>query len=169
MPIETKTLYGIIAFLIAIVIIVSGIAALYYYNYDQAELANQSYVAQLKQLDVKYISDIAIDYGNGSKSWYNNTRIEPGLNLYTLTLLVTNGNVNSTCCEFGSHFVEGIGGVQNNAKTNHYWFVWTFNGTTSSWQTAQAGVDQIKVTNGSVFAWTYCTANVQFNPTCTPP
>jgi hypothetical protein len=168
LPFQTKTLYGIIALLIAIVVIVSGIAALYYYNYSQAESENQIYVGQLKQLEVKYVATIVIDYENGTKTWYNNTKIEPGLNLYTLTLLVTNGNVNATCCEFGSHFVEGIGGLQNNPKTNQYWFSWTYN-TTSSWQTTQVGVDEINVANSSVFAWTYCTANSQFNPTCTPP
>jgi hypothetical protein len=168
MPIQTKTFYGIITVLIAVVIIVSGVATLYYYDYSQAQSANQNYVAQLKQLNVKYISDVVIDYGNGSENWYNGTKVQPGLNLYTLTLLATNGNVNATCCEFGSHFVEGIGGVQNNPGTNQYWFLWNYT-STASWQVAQVGPDEIKVTNNSVFAWTYCTANAQFNPTCEPP
>lgn len=168
MPIQTKTLYGIITVLIAVVIIVSGLASLYYYEYSQAQSANQIYVSQLKQLNVKYVSNIVIDYGNGTKNWYNNTKIEPGWNLYTVTLLVTNGNVNATCCAYGSHFVEGIGGVQNNNANNEYWFLWTYN-STALWQVAQVGPDEITVQNNTIFAWTFCVANAQFNPTCTPP
>ncbi|MDH2900766.1 MAG: hypothetical protein PXY39_07315 [archaeon] len=163
---QTKTLYGIITVLIAVVIIVSGFATLYYYEYSQAQSANQIYVSQLKQLNVKYVSNIVIDYGNGTKNWYNNTKVEPGWNLYTVTLVITNGNVNATCCEFNSHFVTGINGVENTLST--YWWIWTYN-STASWQTAQVGVDQLKVYNSSIYAWTFCGSNAAGNPNCSPP
>jgi hypothetical protein len=116
---------------------------------------------------VKYVSDILIDYENGSKTWSNNTRIQPGWNLYTITLLVTNGNVNATCCEFGSHFVVGINGVENTKTT--YWWLWTYN-STALWQTALLGPDEITVqANNTIFGWTFCGSNAQGNPTCSPP
>ncbi len=153
------------AVLVAVIVIVSGIAALYYFQYNQVESMNRSYVTELNKLNVKYVTNVLIDYGNGSKNWYNATRIQPGWNLYTVALLVTNGNVNATCCEFGSHFVEGINGVQSTKTT--YWWLWTYN-STALWQTAQVGPDEITVQNNTVFGWTFCGSNAQGNPTCTP-
>jgi hypothetical protein len=163
---QSRTLYGIIAILIGIIVIVSGLAASYYFQYNQAESQNKTYVSQLHKLNVKYVSKVTIDYGNGTVQWFNDTNVQPGWNLYTLTLLVTNGNVNATCCEFGSHFVQGIGGVQNTNTKD--WFLWTFN-STALWQTAPVGPDEITVENNTVFAWTYCGFDSNYNPSCTPP
>ncbi len=166
MTLQNKTLYGIMAVLVALIVIVSSFAGLYYFQYAQAQSQNQIYVSQLRQLNVKYVTNVVIDYGNNTRHWYNNTRIEPGWNLYTVTETVANGNVNATCCEFGSHFVEGINGVQNTNTV--YWWVWTYN-KTASWKTAQVGADQITVQNDSIFAWTYCGSDSSGNPACSPP
>lgn len=113
-------------------------------------------------------SNILIYFDNGTADWFNNTSVEPGWNFYVATLVVTNGNVNATCCEFGSHFVTGIDGVLNSNSLGKYWFLWTYN-STSSWQVAQVGADQLVMFNGSIYAWTYCKADVNFNPECIPP
>lgn len=163
---KQNTFYGIISVLIAIIVIVSGVAAFYYYQNSQTQSQNQRYIAQLKELNVNYLTDVVIDYGNGTHQWYNNTSIQPGLNLYTVTLLVSNGNVNATCCEYNSHFVTGIGGVQN--SNTQFWFLWNYT-STSSWQISPVGPDEITVQNDSIFAWTYCGLDASYNPTCTPP
>lgn len=157
MPLRTRTLYGIIALLLAFVLIFSGVAALYYYRYNQAEYANQTYVQQLKQLNVKYFSNILTDYGNGTKTWHNDTKVEPGWNLYVTTQVITSGHVNATYYpQYGSHFVTAIYNLAN--TKDRYWLLWTYNAT-ASWQMAQAGPDQLPMYNGSVYAWTYCGAD----------
>ena len=135
LPLQTKTLYGVIAVLIAMLIIVSSVGGLYYVKYSQVSSDNSIYLRQLNQLNVKYDADILIDYGNGTYTWYNDTSVQPGSNLYTTTVLVTNGYVNATCCEFGSHFVTGIDGVQN--SNSESWWLWTYN-ETASWQVARS-------------------------------
>jgi hypothetical protein len=161
LTVQNKTLYGIIAILIAIVVIVSSVAVLYYYQYNQAESSNQTYVQQLRKLNVKYLSDILIDYGNGTRAWYNDTKVEPGWNLYVTMQLITNGKMNATYYPvYSSHFVTSIFNVAN-TKTE-YWLIWTSNAT-SSWQMAQVGPDQLLMYNGSEYAWTYCGSN------CTAP
>jgi hypothetical protein len=165
MSVQTKTLYGVIAVLVAVIVIVSGLAVVYYSQYKQMAMQNSTYVSELNRSNVKYLTSMYIDYGNGTHSWYNNTSISPGWNLYTVTLLVTNGNVNATCCEFGSHFVQGIGGIQDTSTKS--WFLWTYN-STALWQTASVGPDEIIVANNTVFAWTFCGFDSNYNPTCTP-
>ena len=163
---NSKTLYGVIAVLVAIVIIVSSVGGLYYSKYSQVASYYSIYVSQLHQLGVKYTPNILIDYDNGTFSWYNDTSLAPGSNLYAATVLIMNGIViASYSAEFGEHLVTGVGGVEN--TNTEFWWVWTFNAT-SSWQLAMVGVDELPITNGVVYAWTFCGMDSSGNPTCTP-
>ncbi|MDG6929463.1 MAG: hypothetical protein JRN39_03575 [Nitrososphaerota archaeon] len=109
-------------------------------------------------------TSILIDIGNGSGAWYNET-VQPGWNLYVATLVATNGSMAATWYpQYGEHFVTGILGVNN--TYSRYWFLWQYNGT--SWSVAQVGADDLYATNGSVYAWTFCTADANFNPQCSP-
>jgi hypothetical protein len=105
-------------------------------------------------------------FGNGTSRWYNETAINAGWNLYIETVVLMKGQVEGTWYpSYGEHLITGIGGVPDSAS--HYWFLWSYN-KTASWQVAQLGADDILATSGSVYAWTYCGANANFNPTCTP-
>jgi hypothetical protein len=166
------TFYGVVVVLVVLLLFTSTLAAIYYSQYQQEVAANNKNVAELQRMVSKYgdvlTSDILIDFGNGTGHWYNGTQVQPGWNLYTVTLAVTNGNVNATCCAFGSHFVTGIDGVQNLPSEDKSWFNWTYN-STSLWQLANAGADQIQVFNGSVFGWTYCAYDPNtYAPNCSP-
>ena len=86
---QTRTLYGIITVLVAVVIIASSLAGLYYYQYSIAASENSTYANQLKAIGVEYSTDILMGYGNGTWHWYNDTRIEPGSNLYGATIVAT--------------------------------------------------------------------------------
>lgn len=166
MAVQTKTLYGVIAVLIAIVIIASSVGALYYTKYTSVSSVNSVYVNQLDKLGVKYTPNILISYGNGTSIWYNDTSLAPGSNLYTATVLITNGNVNATFSQqYQEHFVEGIGGIEN--TNTEYWWLWTYN-STASWQNALVGADDLPITNGVVYAWTFCGITSSGSPTCTP-
>lgn len=114
-----------------------------------------------------YSTNVLFDFGNGTKVWYNNTVVQPGWNLYLVTLLISKGNLKSTWYpQYNAHFVTGIFGIEN--TDNSAWFLWTWN-STSKWQMAQVGADQLIVYNDSVFAWTFCSYNpVTYSPNCTP-
>jgi len=113
-----------------------------------------------------YAADIFIDFGNGTRHWYNNTQVQPGWNMYTSMVVLTHGNLQAQWYpEYQEHFVSGFDGISN-SKTM-FWFLWTYN-ETASWQVAQVGADDLPVYNGSVFAWTYCAETPSFVPTCTP-
>jgi hypothetical protein len=170
--VEKGIFYGVFVVLVATLIAVSSFAAFYYSAYNQEVATNDRNVDEVKHLLSRYGTFVSfnmlIDFGNGTRHWYNGTRFEPGWNLYTATLAVTNGNVNATCCAFGSHFVTGIYGVQNSAPKNRAWLVWTYN-RTNSWREAQVGVDQLNLFNDSAYAWTFCYYNpTTYAPLCRP-
>ena len=166
MAVQTKTLYGVIAVLVAIVIIVSSVGGLYYVEYVSESSDNSIYVNQLDKLGVKYTPNILIDFGNGTSTWYNDTSLAPGSNMYTATVLIMNGNVNATYSEeYQEHFVNGMGGVED--TNSEYWWLWTYN-STASWQPSPVGADYLPITNGVVYAWTFCEITGTGNPNCTP-
>jgi len=167
-----EVLYGVIVVLLAALVASSSLAAYYYAQYNQESNVAARDLATARNLMSRYggamTSNLLIDFGNGTRHWYNGTRVEPGWNLYTETLAATDGNVNATCCAYGSHFVTGIGGVQGTPEGTKSWSVWTFN-RTSSWQEANVGVDEIGVSNNSVYAWTFCAYDpVSYAPLCSP-
>ena len=111
-------------------------------------------------------NNVYFDFGNGTSRWYNGTAINAGWNMYIETVVLMKGQVDGTWYpSYGEHFITGIGGVSDTATK--YWFLWTYT-TSSSWQYAQVGADQVLAASGSVYAWTYCGADANFNPVCTP-
>ncbi|MGH9920647.1 MAG: hypothetical protein ACRD6W_17480, partial [Nitrososphaerales archaeon] len=40
-----------------------------------------------------YAADILIDFGNGTKLWYNDTQVQPGWNTYVETVLLSHGDL----------------------------------------------------------------------------
>jgi hypothetical protein len=116
-----------------------------------------------------YSAGVVIDFENGTKTWYNNTSVQPGWNLYVLTVVLTSGRVDSQWYpQYGEHFVTGVEGVTNNPALNRAWFFWDLNA--SKWQNPPVGADDLNVYNGSYFAWTYCSYDPStFAPKCAPP
>jgi hypothetical protein len=118
---------------------------------------------------ISYSANMMLDYGNGTKLWYNDTAIQPGWNAYLVTLVALNGNVQATWYpSFGEHFVSGIRGVENNPSSNQGWLLWSLN-SSKDWQPASVGPDEIPVYNGTTFSWTFCPYDpVSYAPLCTP-
>ena len=111
-------------------------------------------------------NSVYFDFGNGTERWYNDTAIDAGWNMYLETVVLMNGSISAAWYpSYNEHFVTGIGGVPNSASM--YWFLWAYSRTTS-WQPVQVGADNVLVTSGSIYAWTYCGADANFKPTCTP-
>jgi len=150
----SRTFQGIIFILVLATLLSSVTAAYYYSRYTQAEAENATYAQQLRQLGAKYVSHILFDFGNGTRIWSNDTEIQPGWSLYVATEVITGGHLNATYYpEYSSHLVTAI--YNKGDAGNNYWGIWTFIPTNSSWQMAVVGSDELRVNNGSVFAWTY--------------
>lgn len=120
----------------------------------------------------QYSVNMLLQYGNGTKRWFNETATQPGWNAYTVTLVALNGSVQAafypSIGPHGDYFVTGIVGVNNAPSQNEAWLLWTWN-STQAWQLANTGPAEIPTYNGSVFAWTYCAYNpTTYAPLCTP-
>jgi hypothetical protein len=135
----------------------------------------ESYQILVKQggaNSVLYSVHFLLDYGNGTRRWYNDTAAQPGWNGYVATLVILNGRVQAIWYPPGyfvpggpgEHFVTGINGVNQTASTS--WFFWGYAG--SRWSVAPSGADLVQINNGTTVAWTLCSYDSNYNPTCTP-
>ena len=112
-----------------------------------------------------YSAHLLVDFGNGTRRWFNDTSVDPGWNGYVASIVLLKGNVQATWYpQYGEHFVTGIDGISQ--TTSKSWFFWEFNGT--SWAASQNGADELQVNNGTSIAWTLCPYDTNFNPICTP-
>jgi hypothetical protein len=220
--------YGIVVILVALLLISSALALIYFNEYQQEVTQNHSYVGELntalasyRSLSGSYNSSLSeysttlsllatavanlntstpayknasialaslwnsyqrlasfsgrralvygtsmlVDFGNGTRRWYNGTTIQPGWNGYVLSLVLLKGNIQAIWYpQYGEHLVTGIDGVPQTASSS--WFVWQF--SHASWTASQTGADQLRINNGTVIAWTLCGYDTNFNPTCSP-
>ena len=159
----------IIVVLVAALLVSSTFAGYYLLKYQQAQDQSGLYLNELKSAtsSAPIATNMLLDFGNGTRVWYNGTVVQPGWNVYLVTVVVTHGNLNSTWYpSYGEHLVSAIYGVENNQ--NESWFLWSYN-STASWQVAQEGADQLPASSGSVYAWAYCGLTPSYDPTCARP
>lgn len=162
-----RTLTTIIVVLIAALLASTTVAGYYALQYQRAESNSSLYLSELKTEQPTQQTNFLFVFDNGTRVW-DNVTVPTGSNAYIATVLATHGVVNATwyAAPLDEHFVTGIYNVQNTAQQN--WFIWTYN-STASWQVSAVGADDLVASNGSVFAWTYCSYNPStYVPSCTP-
>jgi hypothetical protein len=140
--------------------------------YRNASLALSSLWSSYQQLAsysgrraLAYGVNLFVDFGNGTRRWYNDTSVQPGWNGYVATLVLMGGDVQAIWYpQYGEHLVTGLGGAFQTSATS--WFFWEFG--KGSWALAPTGADGLQMDNGTTVAWTLCGYDSSFDPTCTP-
>ncbi len=149
-------------------LIVMGMATLVLYT--RLIDIEQRYQDTVESLNgVTYSISLQINYGNGTKVWYNDTRIPIGFSLFNETMLVTNGKVKATYYpQYEAYFINSINSVGGDpARPNWAWITWRFNEQVGKWETYNAGAEDIYPKNGDIIAWYY--EDTSNYPNYTPP
>lgn len=140
------------AALLALLILVSGIAV--YFYFDSVE-ANRRYNTLLSELEgVAVEVNLLIDYGNGSMVWHNKTLLPIGATLLNVTLKVSR-SVEYIGSDIGV-FVTGIDGVGTKVvKRGYYWLWWRFDKAQVKWVLGETAADRYTLQRGDILAWVY--------------
>jgi len=93
--------------------------------------------------------DLLVDFGNGTKVWYNDTRVPIGYTLLNLTYSRLH-SVEYTVYPFGV-FLNKIMGIPN--QGTWYWLWWEYG--QEGWKMGETGADAAKLKDGGVYAWIY--------------
>jgi hypothetical protein len=138
-----------ITLLFVITTMVSGSAAVYYYYQSQTYMGEyQRLSSDLNGLTMKV--SLKIDYGNGTVTWFNATRVPLNSTLLTTTKMLT--RTLSSASSLGV-FVSEINGLTGDSS--HYWG-WSYFDTSSwQWEYGQVGADQWPLHDGDIVSWTY--------------
>ena len=136
--------------------------ALHYYNaYRTYEALYTTTLAELGRLTVEV--NILIDYGNGTRVWYNNTLVPLGSTLFNATLMVA--VVNYTFYKWPGQgypndmavFVLAINGVWNDPGKQMAWLWWYWDPSEGKWVLGPVGCNHPNATvvDGGIYAWVY--------------
>jgi len=112
----------------------------YYYQYNDL-------VSRLEKS--KASINLGIDYGNGTRVWFNGTK---GLTLYD-AMLEAGWNVNGTSYGAMGMYVKAINGVAESAEQSRYWGWWSL--TDFGWAHGGSACDKYLVSPGETILWYY--------------
>jgi hypothetical protein len=121
-----------------------------------ASFAAGYYAYQYTDLSKKVTGTIAtvnigIDYGNSTRTWYNNTAFLIGMSLFDITRHIA--NVTHEVHPTLGIWIEAINDVKNAPDYSRYWVWWKWNGT--SWEVGELGAGSYIIGNGEIILWYY--------------
>ena len=100
--------------------------------------------------------DIGIDYGNGTRTFCNNTKALTGATLFDVTKQISNMTY-----QVGTYGTEVISINDVSKQGNFGWTYWVWNSTGQSWSIVWENADAYRVANRETFMWYY---QDSFNP-----
>jgi hypothetical protein len=109
--------------------------------------------------------NILVSYGNGTRTWFNNTALPLGTTAFTALRLVTS-DVNYT--DYGGNLgilVTSINGLANNPTLGRGWFFWSEPAETTTWTLPNYSCAQLILHREDTIAFTY----QSYNPWPTSP
>ncbi len=145
-----------ITLLLVISLIVVGTVASYiFYQYSILEAR---YALLLKEVEgLTYRVNILIDYGNGTRVWYNSTLVPIGWSLYNATLKIA--KVKATYFpQYDAYFVDSINGVGENKppeKASWYWMIWLWDKENLAWKLSEVSSDKYLLKKDDIVAWVF--------------
>jgi hypothetical protein len=96
--------------------------------------------------------NIAINYGNGTTKWFNQTRVPAGYTLFELTQKIATIEYSYYSMGPGHVLVTSINGVKNDAS---YWLWYYWDVNDKSWVFGPVGCDAWLLQNGGIYEWIY--------------
>jgi len=110
----------------------------------------------LSSISSKTVSvNLLIDYGNGTKRWFNNTITSRNSTFFSLLLSVA--QVNYTSGKYGV-FINSINGVTNRvtgSSSGRFWMWYYYNKKDKKWVPGPVAVDKWPLKDGDVLKMVY--------------
>lgn len=141
--------WAIISLLLLVcTIIVSLFAGLFYM---QLAAANQQYNNLMTEIGDYLINvNVGVDYGNGTRVWFNDTKTVIGDSLFNVTTRIADVGVQEY--SFGTMVTR----INDKTSEGDYgWTYWVWNSTSLAYEFSLDGVKDLKVSSNQVYLWYY--------------
>ena len=141
----------VLATVVLIWAVASTVAASYYYmQYDKYYGFYKDLSKNLGEVSISV--NTLIDYGNGTKTWYNNTILPIGASVLNATIKVA--MLNYSVSSYGA-FVNSINGVWNNKDKNLWWLWYYWDSAELKWILGPVACNSYTLNDGSIVGWNY--------------
>lgn len=132
-------------------LIASIYLSVYYYNESvRYQSLYREAIEKLHHLRTHMLINILIDYGNGTKIWYNETEVPIGSSLLDATRNVA--KVDYQLFQYGA-FVTAING--RGGDSGYYWMWYFWNSTSRKWEMGPVAADAYILHHGDTVSWVY--------------
>lgn len=118
----------------------SLVSGYYYYQYNDL-------VTRLE--GAKATINLGVDYGNGTRVWYNGTK---GLTLYD-AMLNAGWNIDGKSYGVMGMYIKAINGLEESNSNFRYWGWWSW--TDFGWAHGGSACDKYVVSPGETILWYY--------------
>lgn len=141
----------------------SLVSAYYYYQYSDlvARLEKAEREAQSEYTAVGI--NLGIDYGNGTRVWYNGTE---GLTLYD-AMLEAGWKIDGESYGVMGMYIKAINGLEQSTSESKYWGWWSW--TDYGWSHGGSACDKYVVSPGETILWYYSYTDPETFQMTSPP
>ncbi len=145
--VEKKDLKWIVVGLMSLLVITVLTNVYFYYEAMRYQKLYAETIQELGNLTIQV--NVLINYGNGTKEWFNNTRVPIGLSAFNITRYIA--KVDYSIFEGLGLFITKINDV--GGDKDKWWSFWYWRDT--GWVLSDIGATQYIPKNGEVLAWSY--------------
>jgi hypothetical protein len=130
---------------------ISGTVVAGYYL-GQYNTYQNEYESLASEMESILLVNILVSYGNGTKTWYNNTALPLGSTAFKAILAIADVEYTDYGEELGI-LVTSINSVVGN--TTHGWLYWGWNAENSNWELPEYSASKYILHRGDTIAFTY--------------
>lgn len=131
-------------------IIATTFASYYYVENEKYYRTSQDLKRKLEEVSISV--NIGIDYGNGTRIWFNETIMPVGVTVFNATASVANLEPHPT---YGESFIIAINGVRQNENENLYWIWWIWDEAQHVWVPGPVACTEYVLNDGQTIFWYY--------------
>jgi len=124
------------------------IGSYYYMEYTKYQKLSQDLKQKLGEVSISV--NIAIDYGNGTRTWFNETTLPLGATVFNATAKVANPEPDP---QYGESFIIAINGVGQNKNENMYWIWWFWDETQHKWTPGPVANNEYTLSSDQTVIW----------------
>lgn len=129
----------------------STTAGVYYFTeYDKYQRLTQDLKQKLGEVSISV--NIALDYGNGTRTWFNVTIVPVGATVYNATIKVATVESDP---QYGASYIIAINGVRENKNQKMSWIWWYWDQAEHRWMPGPIASNAYVLTNGQIAIWYY--------------
>lgn len=124
------------------------VSSYYYMEYTKYQRLSQDLKQKLGEVSISV--NVAIDYGNGTRVWFNGTALPIGATVFNATAKVADPQPDP---QYGESFIIAINDVKQSVNENKYWIWWVWDEAQHKWTPGPVANNTYVLSDGQNVAW----------------